>query len=126
MLFLKSTGKEEVSKESSPSENETEEDEVDKYLETQDGWIERERDPKLFVLFSWINSVVVITVPKENVLFACPLLLGLYLISTLGNRKESNFSHFMLTFGKCNPMLDVNTQRVKGSLQHEFSDSLGA
>lgn len=52
MLFLKSTGKEEVSKESSPSENETEEDEVDKYLETQDGWIERERDPKLFVLFS--------------------------------------------------------------------------
>jgi hypothetical protein len=53
MLYVLSSGKEEVKETvttsvTSESESEIEEDEIDKYLEAQDGWIQRKRDANLY------------------------------------------------------------------------------
>eukprot|EP01114_Cavostelium_apophysatum_P021166 TRINITY_DN7301_c0_g1_i3.p1 TRINITY_DN7301_c0_g1~~TRINITY_DN7301_c0_g1_i3.p1 ORF type:complete len:608 (+),score=145.67 TRINITY_DN7301_c0_g1_i3:158-1981(+) len=45
MLYLKSTGKEEQAEAPPPVVETIKEDEIDRYLESQDGWIQRERDP---------------------------------------------------------------------------------
>jgi hypothetical protein len=53
MLYL-IAGKEEINaaqpSETSPPSTEVQEDEIDKLLEQQDGWIKRNRDPRLYVV----------------------------------------------------------------------------
>ncbi len=73
MLYLIGQELATTSMEESPVES-IKEDEIDKYIEQQDGWIPRNRDPRLYVhsrLFT-INVVVANMLPMEDASFVCP------------------------------------------------------